>query len=104
MPISLLKWGMTEKRISVNFKESIFIYTYMQTFSLSAAARAARCCPKAMMAKGRVQKAIQRAMRDRIKKLKIDADWVLNELITMYHAADMGDVLKFRKLGGHPLF
>jgi phage terminase small subunit len=83
-------------------KELLFIYAFIETFSVSEAGKKAGCNYVHMMKKPHVKKAIADAMQDRVERLQISADWVLLELVKLYEA-NLESIIKL-KYDGKPCF
>ncbi len=84
-------------------KDLLFIYAYIETFSIYKAAKKADCGASTMLKKEYIRKAIAQAMKDRVDRLQISADWVLLQLIKLYEA-DMSEVISVNPKSGKPYY
>ena len=84
-------------------KELLFIYAFLETFSVLKAEKLSDTGRTTMMKRPHIRKAIAQAMKDRVERLQISADWVLIQLIKLYEA-DISEVISVNKKSGKPYY
>ncbi|NHN38632.1 hypothetical protein G8764_15085 [Pseudomaricurvus alcaniphilus] len=76
---------MEMQKYDLNPEEQLAVANYMKSMNKSQAAREAGFLSAAVFNKPAVKEAINDLVRRRAERLLVGSDWVLNELVRVYH-------------------